>query len=288
MKLALLSVWLALPIFAQVAPGVVDCLLTIESPKITKKLYGKAPIATGTVRCKNYTQSTLQIAPEDIYIAMSTVPSMNATDATALLTQAYGAQPVQTWVRIASAALMGIGFATGTGGFVNLSARTLGYMMGGATVANEFVVPIFTANKTPLTTLLSNNLDSVGVTTLATGQSMTRKVYIEPPPKGSSLPPTVHFQFDPATPSLMAPQPQPVPMMVKPRELHAELDPVVDQVIDNWMAEVSYVEHLQMAKNIEAGVWVTPNRTEVAIQRMIEYDRTHELWRYESTNSLEK
>src|SRR5579872_4556976 len=86
---------LATSIFAQTAPvvtnltGIIDGSLTIENSDITKQLYGRSPIQTGSINICSYVPGTVKLHPQQVYIATADIPSLAATDAQAILTKSF-------------------------------------------------------------------------------------------------------------------------------------------------------------------------------------------------------
>lgn len=161
---------------------------------------GSKSVLQGTLRA--CASGSLTVQPADVYVHLGSIGAMNPADAAAILTKSFGRTGAQTVIRDIALAAGGIGMLAGpAGSAISISAKTLGYLLFGTTVATQELSPLLAANQPNVQALLSNTLDSFGTQTLAGGQCMpTSIIFISAPPKNQKAPLSADFSFIPGTP----------------------------------------------------------------------------------------
>lgn len=211
---------LAIPMAAQTpaTQGIVACKLSIEGSQTMKDLYGgKVPLYAGNVTCKNYASVTVgPIGAADLYLALGTINTMTAADASALLTKTYSRSVASQAGTAVQSANTGLGLLAGLKQ-LSISASSLGWIGFGVGIFSQAVLPFFTAGQPNLTSLLANQCDSMSNVSLAPGQSISCTIYIQKPPKKTVLPGAVPFDLVPSGPPTPGSLPPPAPVQLRPR-----------------------------------------------------------------------
>jgi len=174
----------------------------VEGPNISKALYGKAAakIEQAVVyACASGGSVTVQ--PADFYIHISGMAPMSTVDALAIIQQSYGSQTPQKLARDLSLAAGTIGAAVASGGLLTgVSAKALGFLLGGTSLLTQEIIPAITASSPQLSSLVTGTLDQLGPQTLTTGgPCLNAKFYMSTPPKGTAYPLEATFSFIPGT-----------------------------------------------------------------------------------------
>ena len=220
MKPFLLLLCANFTLFAQTAAtGIVAGQLTIEGPALMKTLYGgRVPVLVGNIVVKNYSQSAIQVGSADIYLALSTIDTVPASDASAALTKVYGYSKTQRLIQLGQAVAGGVGILAATSSPISVGVKTLGYLLFGSAELSQ-AVNVFTADQPNLSSLLSNSCDSLpSGMALVSGGSLQCKVYIQKPARGAALPSAIAFQLVPTGPSAPGLLPPAAPLGM-PRKL---------------------------------------------------------------------
>ena len=219
---------LSIPMWAQTSAGLVACQLNLESPETMKDLYGgKVPILAGHIYCKNYSSLTVgPISSADFYLALGTVNTMTAADASALLTRVYGRSVASQAGTAVQSANTGMSLLAGLKQ-LSISASSLGWIGFGVGIGTQAILPFFTAGQPNLSSLLANQCDALNASTLAPGQSIGPcTMYVQKPIKGVHLQGAIPFDLVPTGPGPSGPLPPNAPVMLSPRR--AMLDSPVD------------------------------------------------------------
>ena len=157
-------------------------------------------------------------------MALPTLDTIPASDASAMLTRTYNNQPGQRVARDLTTGL-GVWGVIELSGKIAFSSTVVGAVVSSVVAAIQYIIPTFTNNEPPLN--LSNQCDGITGVTLAAGQSLTCTIYINKPPKGSTQIPSA-FCFTlggtPVTPLPPAPPVQLRPAPPGEAGLTSELD----------------------------------------------------------------
>jgi hypothetical protein len=186
---------------AQGPPALVYGKITVEGPNISKALYGKAAarIEQAVVyACASGGAVTVQ--PADFYIHISGATPMSTVDALAIIQQSYGNQTPQKVARDLGIAAGSIGLAVSSGLLSSVSVKALGFLLGGATLLTQEVIPAIAPTGPQLSALIAGTLDQIGPQTLTPGgPCLNAKFYMATPPKGTAYPLEATFSFVPGT-----------------------------------------------------------------------------------------
>ncbi len=216
MKLLFICVFAAAGLQAQTPgpQGAVACKLTIEGSATAKKLTGgKLSLYKGRIEGKNYSSSTTAITGVDIDLSLSTIDTLAAIDAQALMNLAYTNQPGQRAARDLAAGIGALG-ALEAAKVLGLAAGPFGWIVAGGAILTQYLIPLFTAGQPALD--LSNPCDSLQ-TTLTPGQSFACTIYIQKPPKKAPrLPSAITFDLALAASAPNGLPPAPAPLMLRP------------------------------------------------------------------------
>lgn len=189
------------------ASGPVFCKTSLLNSINMKGLYGgRTPMFQAQVECQNYGLADAKVSAVTIDLSMSTVNSLPAAQASALLTKTFNGQPGQQ-IAHDSIAAIGILGALQAGKYAFVAAGPFGWVVAGVALATQYIIPLFTANQIPLD--FSNQCGNLqNGMMLAAGASMTCTTYIQKPPKGYPLLPGA-FTFNLLTDSPPTPGPLP-------------------------------------------------------------------------------
>ncbi len=207
--------------FAQPPSATVSGKLVLDSSNISKKLYGRLPVFHGSVTLKNQGPATVSVGGADINLALSTVPTISASEGQALTNQAYAQQPTQRIVNIITLVAGGIGLASGIGSGITIGLHTLGYLLFGVAFGQQNLLPFFTAGNPPAPTF--SPCDPINIS-LAAGQALNCDVWVEKPPKGA-VPLNSVYSIDLESIGPIAPLP-PTPPPVQLRRKVSQIDTV--------------------------------------------------------------
>ena len=208
---SLLLLAVTLPLTAQTG---IPCKLALGSSATMKGLYGgRTQVIQGRVSCSNTSLNNVTISGVNLDLALPTLDTIPASDASAMLTRTYNNQPGQRVARDLTTGL-GVWGVIELSGKIAFSSTVVGAVVSSVVAAIQYIIPTFTNNEPPLN--LSNQCDGITGVTLAAGQSLTCTIYINKPPKGSTQIPSA-FGFTlggtpvtplpPAPPVQLRPQP---------------------------------------------------------------------------------
>jgi hypothetical protein len=254
MKLFLLSALLALPLGAQTETPVILGHISIENSQFMKQLYGgKVPVLIGNIWLKNIGAEAYTLGSADIYISLTSLATIPASDATLALTQTYSRSKLSILNDIGQVGLMTAGAVEAVSSPFAFSARALGIFVFGAQAFSQGV-SIFGQGRPQLSALLQGQCDGMFTGTLALipGGSVGCKIYIAIPPKGTTIPGGLDFTLVTTAPPAPGPPPPPV-KAVRPRsvvferqEPHTTPPPPVDRspVREDKVRESTAEEHI--------------------------------------------
>jgi hypothetical protein len=200
MRLALLSVFLALPIAAQ---PVIYGKLTVSQQAITKRLAGKQARAIMLGNLNVCATAPVSDSVTDLKIHISSVDFLDEVDAVNLLTQAFNNQTPQRLINDATLASGAIGAAAALRAGLT-SLPVIGWLLAGISFLQTEVGPMLAANEIPLASTLSNqlvNMGTNGIVQLGPQSCISNaRVFVTRAGKGFPVPFIQNFSYVPGTP----------------------------------------------------------------------------------------
>lgn len=263
---------LILVLFSSLCFGQVDqsvgCKISLLSSMNLKGLTGgKVGMFKGRLTCKNYSINDVPITGPDFDLSIPTVNTVSSSDASALLNKTYFnqfGQRIDGDIGAAEGLLGGIVSV----GKVAISSTTIGTIVSIAEGIRKYILPRFNVGQSPLD--LTNQCDLIGTTgdaVLKAGKTMTCTVYIQKPPKGAALLPSViTFDLAVVAPPIFQPQPPIPPVMLKRPERRTELKQEYKPLLDsNYTVAISNETNLAL-QGTHGGEWkaLKPNNNELA------------------------